>query len=123
VGFSRPVRGKTMKKTILYVVVAVFVLLAVGAVPVPAHAYWRGSIWIGPVWVPGWGPGAYPYPYPYYQSPPVVVQQQPPVYQEQAPQEQPDYWYYCQGSQAYYPYVKECPGGWVKVVPSQAPPK
>lgn len=30
------------------------------------------------------------------------------------------FWYYCKGSGAYYPYVKECPGGWHKV--SATPP-
>lgn len=73
---------------------------------------------------------AYPYyypPYPYYYPPyypaPVVVQQQPTVYIEQqpAPQVQPQqpagYWYYCADARAYYPHVKECPGGWQRVAP------
>ena len=62
---------------------------------------------------------AYPYPYPVY-LPPVVVESSPPVYVQQGPQ--PQYWYYCQSSQAYYPYVKECPGGWLQVVPQSSPP-
>jgi len=33
------------------------------------------------------------------------------------PQGQSNYWYYCADSQAYYPYVKECPGGWQQVAP------
>jgi hypothetical protein len=96
--------------------------------------YYRGSGWVGGVWIgPGWGWGAwgpwwgapyypyYPYyPSPYYASPPVVVQQQAPVYDQPPPQQ--NYWYYCQESRAYYPYVKECPKGWVKVVPSPGPP-
>ena len=71
--------------------------------------------------------GPYPYYYPYYYPPyypaPVVVQQQPTVYVEQqpAPAAQPsvaaNYWYYCAGSRAYYPYVKDCPGGWQRVAP------
>lgn len=71
----------------------------------------------------------YPYPYyPYsYYPPPVVVApapEQPPVYIEQAPsatqQADPEsyYWYYCEKSEGYYPYVKECPGGWQKVAPT-----
>ncbi len=64
-------------------------------------------------------PYAYPYPYPAY-SPPVVVESSPPVYVQQGPQ--PQYWYYCESSQAYYPYVKECPGGWLQVVPQSSPP-
>jgi hypothetical protein len=65
----------------------------------------------------------YPYyPYNYYEAPPVVIQQQPPVSVQAVPQPS-NYWYYCQNSQAYYPYVKECPGGWMKVVPETTPPQ
>ncbi len=113
-----------MKRLIgLGIVVGLLVLLAS---PVPGEA--RGHfffdftvpIGVGPWW---WGP-AYPYyPYPYYAAPPVVVQQSPPVYvQPQAPPQQPAYWYYCPNSQTYYPYVKECPGGWLTVVPPAAAP-
>jgi hypothetical protein len=78
--------------------------------------YWGGSIVLGSPWYP-W----YPYPYGYYAAPPSYVQP-PPVYVEpQQPQQ--NYWYYCQDPQGYYPYVKNCPGGWMKVVPEQAPPK
>jgi hypothetical protein len=73
--------------------------------------YWRGTLVMGP-----W------YTYGYYSAPPVVIQQQPPVYVQQEP-EAPYYWYYCQDSQAYYPYVKTCPGGWMKVVPEVSPPQ
>jgi hypothetical protein len=83
--------------------------------------YWRGP-------VGGW-PYAYPYPYPYpysspypYYAPPPAVMQQPPVYSEPE-QQQPYYWYYCQDPQGYYPYVKSCPGGWMKVVPNTTPPQ
>jgi hypothetical protein len=31
------------------------------------------------------------------------------------------YWYYCDASRAYYPYVKECPSGWKAVPPTPAP--
>lgn len=77
---------------------------------------------------------AYPYYYPRYYAPyyypayypaPVVVQQQAPVYIEQIPQPAPsvqpsapaNYWYYCNDSRAYYPYVRDCPGGWQRVAP------
>ncbi len=111
-----------MKKTISLILLVV-VALAAGTLPASAHAHIRGGLWIGPVWGPWWGP-AYPYPYPYYESPPVVIQQQPPVYEEQAPQQEEQqqyYWYYCPDSKTYYPYVRQCPGGWLKVVPT--PPK
>ena len=70
-----------------------------------------GSVVLGP-----W------YPYYYYATLPVVIQQQPPVYVQAAPQPA-NYWYYCQNPQGYYPYVKECPGGWMKVVPEATPPQ
>ena len=73
--------------------------------------YWRGTLVMGP-----W------YPYGYYPPPPVVIEQQPPVY-VQPQEEQPYYWYYCQDPQGYYPYVKGCPGGWMKVVPEVNPPQ
>jgi hypothetical protein len=33
------------------------------------------------------------------------------------------YWYCCQDPQGYYRWVKDCPGGWMKVVPAPAPPR
>ncbi|MFZ5555299.1 MAG: hypothetical protein ACOZDY_01030 [Pseudomonadota bacterium] len=81
----------------------------------------------GPYYRPYYYPPPYAYPYPYYYGPPVVaVPSQPPVYIEkggsaEAPDEGPSYWYYCPDSRAYYPYVKQCPGGWERQVP-QPPP-
>ncbi len=111
-----------MKKVVSVILAAATLLLA-GSFPALAHGYVRGGIWIGPGWGPGWwGPA---YPYPYYAAPPVVIQQQPqPPTEYVAPQqpEAPSYWYFCKDPQGYYPYVKQCPGGWMKVVPpSQAP--
>lgn len=76
-------------------------------------------------------PYPYPYAYPYGYYPPVVVTPaQPPVYVEQgaAPpssssQQAPIvsdnyYWYHCDNPNGYYPYIKECPGGWQKVTPT-----
>jgi hypothetical protein len=37
-------------------------------------------------------------------------------------QSQPQYWAYCQSAQGYYPYVPECPGGWLPVLPTPPPP-
>ena len=84
-----------------------------------------GGIFIGPGWWgPRWGGASWWGPsYPYYLSPPVVIEQQPPIYvQPEAQTHQPYYWYYCQNPQGYYPYVKNCPGGWMKVVPNVTPP-
>jgi len=72
--------------------------------------------WSGPLW---WGPWSAPFGF--YTPPPVIVQQQPPVF-VQPEQQQTDYWYYCQNPQGYYPYIKSCPGGWMRVVPETTPP-
>ena len=79
-----------------------------------APYYW------GPWW---WGPPAYYYPAPVYVAPP-----EPKVYVERsqveaAPRERAsgDWWYYCEPSRSYYPYVKTCPSGWQRVPP--APPQ
>ncbi len=72
--------------------------------------YYGGGVWFGAGW---WGPyyPYYPYyqPYPYYPAPTVVVPR-------------PGYWYYCRDPEGYYPYVRQCPGGWMRVVPSPPPP-
>ncbi len=98
------------------------------------HSSFSGSFWIGPGWGwGGWGPwwGYYPYYYPYY-SPyyypyyysesPAVIERQPRAYTEPSPQSEDEYyWYFCPDSRNYYPYVKHCPSGWLKVVPRQTP--
>jgi hypothetical protein len=82
------------------------------------------GLWFGP----GWGlPGPYYYPsyyYPYYPSEQQIIIQQPEAYVQPAPQtdQQPFYWYYCKEPQGYYPYVRQCPGGWMKVVPPPPAP-
>jgi hypothetical protein len=97
----------------------------------------------------GWGAGAVigsaivasalvsPWYYPsypsYYYGPayPTVVEIAPPaptVYYQQpsapavaaAPADSGNWWYYCNESRTYYPYVKECPSPWQRVAP-QAP--
>jgi len=77
------------------------------------------TFFVGPFWGPSWGWDPYWYP-PAYQ-PPVVIQQQPQVYIQPAPPPPEAYWYYCPDSKAYYPYVQQCPVGWLKVVPKTAP--
>jgi hypothetical protein len=66
-------------------------------------------------------PLAWHYPPPYY-YPRTIVVPAPPTYIEQgrAPDAAPPataYWYYCREADAYYPYVKHCPGGWERVLP------
>ncbi len=68
----------------------------------------------------GWGGYGYPFYYPlYYYPPTVIMPTKPPVYIQQAQPVQPQtsYWYYCQDPDGYYPYVRNCPGGWLQVAP------
>jgi hypothetical protein len=80
------------------------------------------------------GPAFYPAPYyyPYYYPPYPAVVYPPAAYAPSVPQtyvERGDapgeagqnYWYWCADAKAYYPYVKECPGGWQTVTPRQPP--
>jgi hypothetical protein len=46
-------------------------------------------------------------------APPVVIPAPPPV----AVSATASYWYYCQSPRGYYPYVPQCPSGWLQVVP------
>jgi hypothetical protein len=122
----------TMKK-LGCVVLAAGILVAIGAQDAEAwgrrgRVHVSGGVFIGgPFWGPSvwWGPGWgwYAYPPPVY-SPPVIIERQPQTYiQQQAPSaQQPYYWYYCADSKAYYPYVQQCPGGWLTVVPPTEPP-
>ena len=135
-----------MKKN-SYLVLIIVALLFASALPAQArerdyghsyshrHSYSHGSsyggVWGSPGWGGGWGWGpwwwgvsAYPYYYSnYYGEPPVVYQEESPLYVEPTPQaEEQTYWYYCPESRNYYPYVKKCPNGWMKVVPTPAPP-
>lgn len=81
----------------------------------------------------------YSYSYPYVYNPPTVVitQPQPQVYIEQGSSNTSSsntgnttsanasnnsgYWYYCEASDSYYPYVKECMAGWKQVTPTPPP--
>ena len=108
------------------VVVAVLVVLLASPVSSEArgpHVYVGGTVWIGPgYWGPDpwWEPPYYPYP-----APSVIVLQ-PPVYVQPEPAPPPQtsaYWYYCQNPQGYYPYVQQCPNGWMQVVPPTTPPR
>jgi hypothetical protein len=67
-----------------------------------------------------WYPSYYYTPYypPAYYYPPVVVQPAaPPTYVERSDvmPEGSGSWYFCRESNGYYPYVKQCPGGWQRV--------
>lgn len=81
----------------------------------------------------GQGYGGYGF-WPYYSYPPAypppsaaMAPAVPPVYVERQDVPQPQaspssgYWYYCRAADGYYPYVKDCPDGWLQVSPSPLP--
>ncbi len=101
-------------------IVAIFlVLLGAVSFAYSNHAQARVGVFIGVplgAWYYPPPPPAYYYPPPYYYPPSVVYAPSPPAYVEQAPpQAAGQFYYYCRGSQSYYPYVTECPGGWERV--------
>jgi hypothetical protein len=77
--------------------------------------------WYAPYYYP---PPAYYYPPAYY--PPYAAPATPTTYversdvAEEAPAQPPATWYFCREANGYYPYVKQCPGGWMRV-PAQPP--
>lgn len=80
----------------------------------------------GPVFSPWYYPSSYYYPSyaPLFidQSPPVYIEQSAPLPAQSPQAETTNSWYYCEASKAYYPYVKECPSGWQKVLPQPPNP-
>jgi len=52
------------------------------------------------------------------------VEAAPPPQQQQQQQQQPQqtWWYWCQSSEKYWPYVKECTGGFQRVPAQPTPP-
>lgn len=120
-GILRLCIGDYAMKKIACVILAAIVLVLGAGLSSDAWARGRGHfhagvfigapLFWGPWW---WGPPA-------YYGPPVVIERQPPVFVQPEPQVQ--YWYYCQSPQGYHPYVQQCPGGWMQVVPPTAPPR
>jgi hypothetical protein len=124
-------------------------LFAISA-PAEAHGRIRGGVFLnfGVPWPGYWAPRYY-YPPPaayyyddYYMPPPGVIVQRrdspeyversdiegaPPAYQQQpaqSQQQQPqqNWWYWCASSEKYFPYVKECTGGFQRVPAQPVPP-
>jgi hypothetical protein len=129
----------TMKRIKAIITSVVFALGAIASASALAqhhggHVRFGFGVFVGPgFWYPppyyGFPPYYYPpYYYPPYAYPPVVTGPAPPAtYIEQgsaqpAPAQPPGYWYYCVEPDGYYPYVKECPGGWQRVAPQPPPP-
>jgi hypothetical protein len=113
-------------------ILAALALAMMASVPALArggghHHHHRSSVSVGFAFgYPGyWG---YPYPayayYPpaYYYPPSTYYSSSPPVYVERGDAYTPaersqGYWYFCPETNTYYPYVKQCAGGWQKVSP------
>jgi hypothetical protein len=99
-------------------------------------AHWRVGVFMGAPVAPYYYPVApapyyyAPYPaYPAYPAPVIVDPGQPDVYIEKGQDEagqnangaaSAGTWYYCDASKKYYPYVKQCAGGW-REVPATPP--
>jgi hypothetical protein len=119
-----------MKKQLI-AIITLFLITALATDDAFARRYrghgWHGHGRVGVGIVVGspffWRPWHYPPPY-YYPHPVIIERRAPPVYVEQSPpvESSPQtryagYWYYCQSPGGYYPEVRECPRGWVKVPP------
>jgi hypothetical protein len=103
---------------------ALLAVLALGALAsAPASAGGRVVIGVG-FGFPLWYPAPWYYAPPPYYYPPQVVYSSPPVYverQDASADRAQDWWYYCEQSKGYYPYVKTCPTGWQRVSPVPPP--
>jgi len=114
-----------MTKRVCVIMIALSLFLTVTS---SAYAHRGGSrgrvgvnVWLGPSWGP-WGLWPYSPYYPYYRTP-IVIKEEPVEYMQRAPQaEEAAYWYFCKDPEGYYPYVKRCPNGWLKVKPLLTPP-
>jgi len=125
--------------TLLLAAFATLLSLLAFSAPADAHGRVRGGVFLnfGVPW-PGyyWGPRYYYGPPAYYYddwapAPVIIERRSAPTYIERsdveaAPpvsQQQPQHWWYwCQAAEKYYPYVKECPGGFQKVPAQPVPP-
>jgi len=120
-------------KLMAVAMVALLALVSFSA-PASAHGRWRGGVNLS-FGLPFayWGPRFYGPP-PVYYTPPSYYYSAAPAYAPPAPTTyverddpppaeaapaQPVWWYWCESARGYYPYVKECPGGWRRVPPQQ----
>ena len=85
-------------------------------VPLYSYPYYRDPFYRDPFYSPYYYP---PTVITVPATPPVYIQQPPPVVQQYPP----GYWYYCRNPEGYYPYIKECPGGWQQVEPIPPSPR
>ena len=118
-----------MNKLRKFAMLAVALLTMAASASVLAHGGYHhgprvsvGFVFGGPAY---WGYPAYYYPPPYYYPyySPVGSGPAPTYYIERGdaytpPEQSQGYWYYCPEAKAYYPYVKQCAGGWQRVSPT-----
>ena len=109
-----------MKISMLKTIVFVLAALAAGTAQARVVLGFHFGI---PLYAPYYAPA--PYYYPYYYPPPVYYAPPAPQYYpapaapaESAPAPVEHFWYYCADARSYYPYVRECPGGWQRVSPT-----
>lgn len=121
-----------MKLLRTFVVAAAALAASLFTPAAEAQGRWRGGVvfHFGYPWY--WWP---PAPIWYYPPPPpaVVIERGPLIYIERDDRTEPPdaepsanrppthWWYWCEDAKKYYPYVKECPGGWRRVAPQPRP--
>src|SRR6185436_21164698 len=127
------------RKTVLVVTLAALGTLASGTAEARGGRHWGFGWGLGlglavtAPWVfarPYYYPPSYYYPpayYPSYSYAPAYGYSQPaysaPAYAQPSAPSSQDYsfsYYYCAGANGYYPYVRQCPGGW-QAIPSRPP--
>ncbi len=115
-----------MKRPLVFFALLLVLLLALPWVGHAGHRHSRASVhlgfWFGPavVWAP---PPVWVAPPPrLHCGPPPILYSPPPTVWVERGRGGDDYWYYCETPRGYYPYVRSCPGGWMRVVPDTVPP-
>ena len=90
------------------------------------HGGFRGGVFVGipAFWWPAYYGYGYPYPYyDYYDYPYTYYDYAPSTtYIERAPSPGAQVQYYCPDT-GYYPAVRACPRGWLRVLPDGGPPQ
>jgi len=107
-----------MRKSPAWMWIILLLVVLVFTSTMPGRTWYAGRVFIEPrivvpfglYWTPYWAPYWAPYGYP-----PVVAAPPPQVFVQPLPS-QPS-WYYCENPQGYYPYGRQCPGGWRQVPP------
>ena len=102
------------------VLTAVLLGVAASADASAHHHRGRVGIFIGAPAFWYYPPPYYYYPPPYYYYP--AAPAQPTEYVERIDPSEQGWWYYCEESRGYYPYVKECATAWKRVSPTPPAP-